>query len=139
MPVASTLALSVQVSDFEDNCLLIQCNRLYALPVRRASALPAASFGFHLTMDTLAVRLTLPPVGRVKDFEKIFSSPSSRCALPGAQLKGRKPHEVSGLFLCMSQNLPTDSEQLISILWDHQSFRVRPNFQQVNALIRMNR
>jgi hypothetical protein len=89
MPVASTPAFSVQVLDFKDIGLLIQRGRLYALPVRRASALPAASFGFHLTMDTLAVRLTLPPVGCVKDFEEISSSPSSRCALPGAPLKKR--------------------------------------------------
>jgi hypothetical protein len=39
----------------------------YAISVRQASALPAASFRFHLTMDTLAVRLTVPPAGPVKD------------------------------------------------------------------------
>jgi len=31
----------------------------YAIPVRRASALPAASFRFHLAVDTLAVRLDM--------------------------------------------------------------------------------
>ncbi|QLA17541.1 hypothetical protein GD605_16360 [Desulfolutivibrio sulfoxidireducens] len=40
----------------------------YALPVRRASALPAASFRFHLAMDTLAVRLPVPPAGSGEDF-----------------------------------------------------------------------
>jgi hypothetical protein len=30
----------------------------YAISVRQAGALPAASFRFHLAMDTLAVRLT---------------------------------------------------------------------------------
>ena len=35
----------------------------YAISVRRASALPAASFRFHLAMDTLAVRLTIPLLG----------------------------------------------------------------------------
>ncbi len=40
----------------------------YAIPIRQASGLPAASFRFHLTMDTLAVRLTVPPVGSVEDF-----------------------------------------------------------------------
>jgi hypothetical protein len=39
----------------------------YAIPVRRASALPAASFRFHLAMDTLAIRLTVPPVGPAED------------------------------------------------------------------------
>jgi hypothetical protein len=38
----------------------------YAISIRQASALPAASFRFHLTMNTLAVRLTVPPAGRTK-------------------------------------------------------------------------
>ena len=41
---------------------------LYTFPVRQASALPAASFRFHLAMDTLAVQLTLPTTKRVVDF-----------------------------------------------------------------------
>jgi hypothetical protein len=49
----------------------------YAIPVRRASALPSASFGFHLTVDTFAVRLTVPLAGPVADFHRQFiqSSP----------------------------------------------------------------
>src|SRR5437773_9145435 len=47
----------------------------YAFPVRRASALPAASFRFHLAMDTLAVRLTIPPVGFVADFHSQVNVP----------------------------------------------------------------
>ena len=47
----------------------------YAISVRRASALPAASFRFHLAMDTLAVRLTVPPVGSVGDFHSLVSAP----------------------------------------------------------------
>src|SRR5258707_13747380 len=47
----------------------------YAISVRRASALPAASFRFHLTMDTLAVQLTIPPVGFVGDFHSQVSAP----------------------------------------------------------------
>jgi hypothetical protein len=35
----------------------------YAVSVRRASVLPTASSGFHLAMDTLAVRLTIPLPG----------------------------------------------------------------------------
>jgi len=34
----------------------------YAVSVRRAGILPAASFGFHLAMDTLAVRLAVPVI-----------------------------------------------------------------------------
>ena len=67
MPAASTSTLSVQVLDFEDMRPLIQRGRLYAIPVRQASVLPAASFRFHLAMDTLAVRLTVPSIGPVRD------------------------------------------------------------------------
>src|SRR5438445_12747050 len=47
----------------------------YAISVRRASVLPAASFRFHLAMDTLAVRLTIPPVGFVGDFHSLVRAP----------------------------------------------------------------
>lgn len=47
----------------------------YAVSVRRASALPAASFRFHLAMDTLAVRLTVPPVGPVEDLHLQVNAP----------------------------------------------------------------
>ena len=47
----------------------------YAVSVRRASALPAASLRFHLTMDTLAVRLTVPPDGPVEDLNLQESAP----------------------------------------------------------------
>ena len=47
----------------------------YAISVRRASALPAASFRSHLTMGTLAVRLTLPPVGCVEDLHLQVNAP----------------------------------------------------------------
>jgi hypothetical protein len=55
--------------------LLTPLRRLYPLPVRRTSALPTASFRFHLTMDTLAVPLTLPLAGRVEDFHLQVSAP----------------------------------------------------------------
>src|SRR6188474_1958912 len=47
----------------------------YPLPVRQASALPSASFRFAVAHDTLAVRLTLPLVGRVEDFHLQVSAP----------------------------------------------------------------
>ncbi|RQW77860.1 MAG: hypothetical protein EHM51_01055, partial [Geobacter sp.] len=34
----------------------------YAIPVRRAGTLPAASFRFRLATDTLAVRLSVPTI-----------------------------------------------------------------------------
>lgn len=47
----------------------------YAVSVRRASVLPAASSGFHLAVDTLAVQLTIPPAGFVRDFHPQVSAP----------------------------------------------------------------
>src|SRR5438270_11720488 len=47
----------------------------YAISVRQTSALPAASFRFHLAMDTLAVRLMVPPVGSTGDFHSLVSAP----------------------------------------------------------------
>jgi hypothetical protein len=47
----------------------------YAIPVRQASALPAASFRLHLTVNTLAVRLTVPPARPVEDFHLQVSAP----------------------------------------------------------------
>src|SRR5260221_12657940 len=60
----------------------------YAISVRRASALPAASFRFHLAMDTLAVQLTIPPVGFVGDFHSQVSAPCR-----AHQEKRTRPHE----------------------------------------------
>lgn len=48
----------------------------HAIPVRQASALPAASFRFLLAEDTLAVRLTVPLTGPVEDFHlQVIQSP----------------------------------------------------------------
>src|SRR6266446_9080589 len=47
----------------------------YAISVRQTSVLPAASFRFHLAMDTLAVRLTIPPVGFVGDLHSLVKAP----------------------------------------------------------------
>jgi hypothetical protein len=47
----------------------------YAISVRRTSALPAASFRFHLAMDALADQLTIPPVGFVGDFHSLVRTP----------------------------------------------------------------
>lgn len=48
----------------------------YPLSVRQAKALPSASFRFTVARDTLAVRLTLPLVGRVEDFHLQVGAPS---------------------------------------------------------------
>ena len=75
MPAASTTTLSVQVLDFEDMRLLIQRGRLYAISVRQASVLPAASFRSCFAAGTLAVRLTVPLAGSVRDFHSQVSAP----------------------------------------------------------------
>ena len=62
----------------------------YAISVRQASALPAASFRFHLAMDTLADRLTIPPVGFVGDFH-------SRVRAPCRAHKAKSPREQNAL------------------------------------------
>ena len=47
----------------------------YTVSVRQASVLPAASFRFHLTADTLAVQLTIPLTGFVGDFHSQVGAP----------------------------------------------------------------
>jgi hypothetical protein len=47
----------------------------YAISVRQASALPAASFRSHLAMGTLAVRLIIPPVGLIENLHLQVSAP----------------------------------------------------------------
>ncbi len=75
MPVGSTSCRSVQVSGFDDIGRLTPPPRLYPLPVRQASALPTASSRFRIAPDTLAVRLTLPPVRRVMDLHHQVGAP----------------------------------------------------------------
>lgn len=50
-------------------------NAIYVLAVRQVSALPAASFGFYLTVNTLAVQLTVPLIGPVVDFHHQVFAP----------------------------------------------------------------
>lgn len=69
------LQSSVQVLDFEEIAFSSRLHAAYAISVRRASALPAASFRFHLAMDTLADQLTIPPVGFVADFHSLVRTP----------------------------------------------------------------
>ena len=78
MTVASTSTRSVSASGFDDIGRLTPRVRLYALPVRQSSALPAASFRFHLAMDTLAVRLAVPLTGSAEDFHLQGVRPAGR-------------------------------------------------------------
>jgi hypothetical protein len=66
---------SVQALGFKDIGLLTHHGRLYAVSVRQTSVLPAASFGFHVAMDTLAVRLALPLAGCALDLNQQVSAP----------------------------------------------------------------
>jgi hypothetical protein len=75
MPAAYTSMLSVQVSDFGDNCLLIQHDRLICDSCSSGQRF-ACSFLQIIPRDiTLAVRLTLPPVGCVEDFHLLVGAP----------------------------------------------------------------
>ena len=62
----------------------------YAISVRQASALPSASFRFHLAMDTLAVRLTVPPVGSVEDFHLQAGAPCRAHQKKAPENQGRR-------------------------------------------------
>ncbi len=75
MPVGSTSRRSVQVLGFTSMGPLTPPCRLYPLPVRQASALPAASSRFRLATGTLAVQLTLPLAGCVEDLHLQVSAP----------------------------------------------------------------
>src|ERR1017187_4726718 len=97
MPVGSTSQRSVQELGFASIGLLTPLRRLYPLPVRQASVLPAASSGFHLAMDTLAVRLTLPLAGCVEDFHLQVSAPCR------AHHKTSRPY-IGRLILCFGLN-----------------------------------
>ena len=74
------------------------CTALYAISVRRLGTLPAASFRFHLTMDTLAVRLTLPTTKRVVDFHHQAITHGGRTK------KGTRPLSVGCQTLLLSAN-----------------------------------
>ncbi len=50
----------------------------YAISIRWASVLPSTSFRFHLTMDTLAVRLIVPLPGSIVDFHHQVIRPPPR-------------------------------------------------------------
>ena len=75
----------------------------YAIPVRQASALPAASFGFHLAMDTLAVRLVVPLTGPTGDLHPQVIRPAppvpeqrpSRRYAPCLAHQTKKPRPVT--------------------------------------------
>ncbi len=47
----------------------------YVVPVRRVSALSAASFRFYLTIDTLAVQLMIPLTGLIEDLHLQVQAP----------------------------------------------------------------
>lgn len=83
---------SVQVLGFASIGLLTLLRRLYPLAVRQSSALPAASSGFHLAMNTLAVRLTLPLAGYVEDLHLLVSAP--------CRAHQRKAAQTSGGLIC---------------------------------------
>ena len=82
----------------------------YAVSVRRASVLPAASFRFHLAVDTLAVRLAVPLAGSAEDFHLQVSAPCrahKKEALPERSASLKTERRENGPF-----RQPTDSSAL---------------------------
>ena len=75
MPATYTSVLSVQVSDFEDNCLLIQHDRLICDSCSSGQRF-ACGFLQPTPRDAnLAVRLILPPAGCIEDLHLQVSAP----------------------------------------------------------------
>jgi hypothetical protein len=88
----------------------------YAISVRQASVLPAASSGFHLAMDTLAVRLTIPPAGFVEDFHLQVNAP---CRAHKAKTSRQKQREVFCDFL-LSESRPDFRSGSLAVFYVEQ-------------------
>ena len=104
MPAASTSMLSVQVSDFKDNCLLIQHDRLICDFCSSGQRFACGFLQSTPHDGNLAVRLTLPPVGCVEDFHLQVSAPcraqsSRRRGLPRCLSHHRAYGSVPRRFL----------------------------------------
>lgn len=105
----------------------------YPLPVRQASALPSASFRFPVARNTLAVRLTLPLVGRVEDFHLQVSAPcrahrSKRPSSPKttAFFPPERAEDVSHLCICLHFLIKTLLPSDQSISWILNDTAVTP-------------
>jgi hypothetical protein len=119
-------ALEILASSPDDNAY-------YALPVRQASALPAASFRCNLAVVIFAVRLMVPltgPIGRLALL--------SICAMPGAPIKkDRKPNfrslpvEPQRIELWSREDEPTPSTCLVDFNCRVQQGRQQPNYTLV--------
>ena len=83
MTVASTSTLFGSVLGFNDICRLTQRVRLMRFLFVGPALLPAASFRFHLAMDTLAVRLAVPLIGPAKVFHLLGLRPAGRTTKKG--------------------------------------------------------
>src|SRR5581483_717909 len=82
-PAASTARRSVQVSDFEDVCLLIQSCRLIC-----DSCSSGQRFASRLPSDSASRQTPLPSANESPCRVRKGLAPSSEYALPGAQTKG---------------------------------------------------
>jgi hypothetical protein len=87
----------------------------YVLPVRQASVLLTASFRFHLTMDTLAVRLIVPLIGPIRDFHSL--------ELRHARRTTKKKREISlPLFLTYLASIFRSQSELEHSIHEDISF-----------------
>ena len=89
--------------------VLPSCVTSYVVSVRQARGLPVvslfphpASFGFHLTVDTLAFGCILPTTGRIRDFH-----PLETCAAGRTKEKRPKRSFRPLLCICPLRGLPS--------------------------------
>jgi len=67
------------VLDFVLLCKLVRPNSAsYLVRIPQTEILPSASFRFHLTMDTLAVRLVVPTTKPTADFHRLVIAHAGR-------------------------------------------------------------
>ena len=59
-----------------------------AIPVRKVSGLPPASFRFHLAMDTLALGYALGATSRARDFHPLEHAHAGRTNKKPAKIRG---------------------------------------------------
>jgi hypothetical protein len=126
MSVGFTPQRSVQVLGFASNGLLTPLRRLYPLAVRQTSALPTASFRFHLTMDTLAVQLTLPLAGCVEDFHLQVSAPCRAHHKKPLTIRPGARKSALGNALCACPIEPW-GEQSVTLRMRPEAFRLAMN------------
>src|ERR1700722_3675930 len=90
---------------------LTPMRRLYPLRVPRTSALPAASSGFSVARDTLAVRLTFPLTGHVEDFHLRVGAPCRAHQKKRRAFGARRPSIKTCVLIDAFRTSPPDAHK----------------------------